>query len=63
MEKNAVLDHYKTVPAIVKAFKDAGHTIRPQSVREWGDIIPELRALQLDRMTDNSLQYDPTPYQ
>jgi len=34
-----------------------------QAVSCWGEIIPELQAMRLERLTDGALEYDPSLYE
>ncbi|AEG11079.1 hypothetical protein Sbal183_2498 [Shewanella baltica OS183] len=33
--------------------------INPASVSQWGDEVPELRAYQIERLTDGALKVNP----
>lgn len=33
--------------------------INPASVSQWGDDVPELRAYQIERLTDGALKVNP----
>ena len=62
MKKSDAIDYFGSILGIVNALNAAGHPIRAQSVREWRQTIPELRALQLHRLTNGALKYDPAAY-
>jgi len=32
-------------------------------VSAWGEVIPELQAMKLERITDGALKYDPSLYE
>ncbi len=34
-----------------------------QTVSCWGDVIPELQAMKLERLTEGVLEYDPSLYE
>lgn len=58
MLKQIVIDHFGGKPsALAKALG-----VAPASVSDWGDVIPEKRAFQLERLTNGELKYDPSLY-
>lgn len=58
MQKAVVIGHFKTQIAIAVALK-----ISPAAVSKWPDLIPELQAVRLERITGGTLKYDPVQYQ
>ena len=57
MRKDEAVKHFGGVNALADALG-----IRPASVSEWGDIIPEGRAYQLQVITAGALRVDPIAY-
>jgi transcriptional repressor of cell division inhibition gene dicB len=59
MKKSDVLKFFKTSKKICEVLnmKSSG------AVSQWGDLIPEKRAMQLDRITGGQLRYDECLYQ
>lgn len=57
MRKEEAVKHFGTAAALAEALG-----ITPASVSEWGDIIPEGRAYQLQVITAGSLRVDPGLY-
>jgi hypothetical protein len=58
MLKQTVVDYFDKKPsALAKALG-----VAPASVSDWGDVIPEKRAFQLERLTDGALKYDASLY-
>lgn len=57
MYKNEVVAYFGTAIALAKALG-----ISAASVSEWGDLIPEGRAYQLQVMTAGALRVDPSAY-
>lgn len=53
MLKKDAIDHFGTEAALAKAL-----SIRPQSIQDWGDTVPVLRQLQLERITNGKLKFD-----
>lgn len=50
MLKKDAIAHFGTEAALAKALG-----IKPQSIQDWGEVVPELRQLQLERMTEGKL--------
>lgn len=50
MKKRDAIKHYGTGAAVADALG-----IRPQAVSKWGDTIPYLRAVQLQKLTRGKL--------
>jgi transcriptional repressor of cell division inhibition gene dicB len=57
MQKSQVVEHYKTQIAVAEALG-----ISPAAVSKWPELIPELQAVKLDRLTGSQLKYDPENY-
>ena len=57
MLKHDAVKHFGTASALADALG-----IRLASVSEWGEIIPEGRAYQLQVITSGALRVDPTLY-
>lgn len=54
MRTAEVIAHFKTQTAVAKRLG-----IRQASVAEWGEFPPDLRQLQLERITRNTLKAEP----
>lgn len=54
MTKQEAIGHFKTVANLAKALG-----ITTQAVYGWGDRVPELRQLQLEKITRGALVADP----
>ncbi len=57
MLKTDAISHFGSAAELARAL-----SISPASVSEWGDLIPEGRAYQLQVITAGALQVDPTLY-
>ena len=57
MKKEDAVRHFGGVSALADALG-----IRPASVSEWGELIPEGRAYQLQVLTAGALRVDPSAY-
>jgi hypothetical protein len=57
MKKDNVIKHYKTAAKLAQVLG-----IAKQAVSNWGEVIPELQAFRLDRITHGDLKYDPSFY-
>jgi transcriptional repressor of cell division inhibition gene dicB len=57
MKKAVAIDHYGSKTKLAQAL-----SISPASISQWGDRVPEKRAMQLDRQTNGALLYDPAAY-
>lgn len=57
MYKSRVIHYFQSASALARAL----HIARA-SVSGWGEIIPEKRALQIERITSGALSYDPALY-
>lgn len=51
LKKSDVIAHFETVTAVAEALG-----ISIQAVSKWPEDVPELRALQLERITDGELK-------
>jgi len=58
MLKADVLEFFKTRKHLSEALRLASKG----SVSQWGTVIPEKRALQLEKLTGGELKYDPELY-
>lgn len=54
MNRSEALNYYKTQTALAEALG-----IGQSSVAEWGEDIPPLRQIQLERLTLGALRADP----
>lgn len=54
METKAAIQHYGTQRALAEALG-----ISQASVSLWGDIVPPLRQIQLERLTEGTLRASP----
>lgn len=57
MLKSTVIQHYGSASALAKALG-----ISPAAVSEWGDLVPEGRAYQIQVLTAGLLHVDPGAY-
>ena len=57
MKKSSVITFFKSVEAVTKALG-----ISQVAVSKWPEIIPKMRALELDKLTNGKLKYDPALY-
>ncbi|MFT6331220.1 MAG: DNA-binding transcriptional regulator YdaS (Cro superfamily) [Bermanella sp.] len=53
MKKQIAVDHFKGKSNLAKALG-----ISPASVSQWPDDVPELRAYQIERLTNGELKVD-----
>jgi len=53
MKKSTAIKYFGGPKKLADALK-----IHPAAVSQWGDNIPELRAYQLERLTDGQLKTD-----
>ncbi|WP_392342708.1 Cro/CI family transcriptional regulator [uncultured Shewanella sp.] len=53
MKKQIAVDHFKGKSNLAKALG-----ISPASVSQWPDDVPELRAYQIERLTEGALKAD-----
>jgi|TARA_R100001530_G_scaffold129413_1_gene99740 hypothetical protein len=54
MTKQQAISHFKSVAALARVLG-----ISTQAVYDWGDQVPELRQLQLEKITDGALTAEP----
>lgn len=54
MKKTDAVEHFGNQTKLAKAL-----AISPSSVSQWGDDVPELRAFQIERLTDGKLTVVP----
>lgn len=57
MFKSDVINFYGTKAKVAKA---AG--VDPSAVSQWGELVPEGRAMRLQKASGGELQYDPKVY-
>jgi len=57
MRKDEAIKHFGTAAALARALD-----ISPASVSEWGEMVPEGRAYQLQVLTAGALRVDPSAY-
>ncbi|EKR5651322.1 transcriptional regulator [Escherichia coli] len=57
MFKSDVINFYGTKAKVAKA---AG--VDPSAVSQWGELVPEGRAMRLQEASGGELQYDPKVY-
>ncbi|GGZ31732.1 DNA-binding transcriptional regulator Cro [Shewanella chilikensis] len=53
MKTSMAIDHFETATALAKALG-----ITKSSVSQWGEHVPQLRAYQLERITNGKLIAD-----
>jgi DNA-binding transcriptional regulator YdaS (Cro superfamily) len=54
MRTQDAISHFGSQAALAVALG-----IKQQSVQDWGEIVPKLRQLQLERLTKGKLKADP----
>jgi DNA-binding transcriptional regulator YdaS (Cro superfamily) len=54
MRTEDAIEHFGSQAALARALG-----IRPPSIADWGDDVPPLRQLQLERLTKGELRADP----
>ncbi|MBV7434520.1 Cro/Cl family transcriptional regulator [Cardiobacteriaceae bacterium TAE3-ERU3] len=57
MYKQDVISYFGSQVAVADALG-----IGKAGVSLWGEVVPELRAMQLERLTDGKLRYDASIY-
>jgi len=57
MKKQDVIDHFGGVTRVAEVLG-----IKHPAVIRWPDPIPELRARQLDELTNGALKFNPNDY-
>lgn len=62
MKKSAVLDHFHTQSAVAQALTAAGYRISQPAVSKWGDLVPEIQARRLAKITGGKLAFDESLY-
>ena len=55
MRTSDVIEFFGTQKAVADALK-----IKPPSVNGWGETVPPLRQLQIEKITSGKLKADPT---
>lgn len=58
MKKADVINHYGSVAAVAKKLGTSD-----VAIYKWHDIIPKVRAYELERLTKGKLKFDPALYQ
>lgn len=61
MKKVDVINHFGTQADVASALSRAGWPISQPAVSKWPENVPELRAFQLERITDGALRADSVP--
>ncbi|ACK45286.1 conserved hypothetical protein [Shewanella baltica OS223] len=54
MKTQLAVEHFKGKSKLANALG-----INPASVSQWGEDVPELRAYQIERLTDGALKVNP----
>ena len=54
MKTQLAVEHFKGKSKLANALG-----INPASVSQWGEDVPELRAYQIERLTDGALKFNP----
>lgn len=57
MLTKSVIDHFGTVPGVAAALG-----IKRAAVYKWGEMVPPLRAAQIEKLTKKKLRFDPDKY-
>lgn len=57
MKKTTAIDYFGSVSALAEAL-----SISQEAVSQWGENVPELRAYQLERITNGALTVDDNQY-
>mgnify|MGYP002818255997 CR=1 FL=1 len=55
MKKSDVIQHFGSQAEIANAMTIAGYPISQPAVSKWPELVPPLRAFQLERMTSGAL--------
>lgn len=58
MHKKTVIEHFGSIKVTAEKLK-----ISHSSISQWDELIPELRAHQIERITKGVLKYDASLYQ
>lgn len=53
MTKKKAIEHFGSISALARALG-----VTYEAVRQWGEVIPELRQYQLERLTAGALKAD-----
>lgn len=62
MKKSDVLDHFHTQAAVAEALTTAGYRISQPAVSKWGELVPEIQARRLSKITGGALVFDESVY-
>lgn len=54
MTKKKAIEHFGSISALARALG-----VTYEAVRQWGEVIPELRQYQIERLTGGSLKACP----
>ncbi|WLQ15392.1 Cro/CI family transcriptional regulator [Hahella aquimaris] len=54
MKKAEAVQYFGSQQALANVLK-----LHKSAISQWGDTIPELRAFQLERLTNGKLKHDP----
>lgn len=58
MNKQKVVEHFGNQSDVARALG-----VSRAYVSKWTDIVPELQAMKLERITNGALKYDPSLYE
>lgn len=56
MKKSDVLAYFGTQAGIAEALSAAGYNVSQPAISKWPEDVPELRAFQLERITNGKLK-------
>ena len=56
MKKDAAIKHFGGASRLAEALK-----VKPASISQWGEEVPELRAYQIERITGGKLKVSNPP--
>lgn len=62
MKKQDVIDFFGTQAAVAEALTSAGYRISQPAVSKWGDVVPEIQARRLSKITGGALVFDEGVY-
>ncbi|MEO1035201.1 MAG: Cro/CI family transcriptional regulator [Pseudomonadota bacterium] len=57
MDKDDVIEHFGSAAEVARQLD-----ISRAAVSAWGDVVPEMSALRLEKLTDGALVYDESAY-
>lgn len=62
MKKSDALKHFKTQVAIRDALLNEGYTISQPAISKWKDVVPEIPARLLAKVSNNAVTFDESAY-